>query len=130
MKLATFIRKTGIRTTIERIAARTDGVKSFGSDSSHFRVTFRLGRKSMTVQYSQGSGHNGKMPKAQDVLDCIASDVSGFEGRSFAEWASDSGYSAQPEAQKTYRMIGRQETALHSVLGSALVSELLECERL
>lgn len=134
MKLATFIRKNGITTTITRIARRTDGVKSFGSDCSHFRVTFRLGRKSMTVQFSQGFGHNGKMPKAQDVLNCIASDVSGFDGRTYEEWASDYGYPVpsdeDPYNRRTYRTIGRQAAALRRVLGESLTAKLMECERL
>lgn len=130
--IAQFIAQHGITASIVSIARRTDGVDSFGSDCSHFRVTFRkAGTASrFTVQFSQGSGHNGKTPKAEDVLDCVASDVQGIEGRTFADWCSDFGMETDARQRRTFKMIEAQRAKLHAILGGDMLATLMECERL
>jgi hypothetical protein len=50
----------------------------------HWKCLLKYQRSRMTVYFSMGYGHNGKAPELADVLDCLASDASGFDNsRSF-----------------------------------------------
>ena len=73
----------------------------------------------MTVLYSMGSAHK-KNPSAADVLDNIASDVTGYENaRNFTDWASDYGYDTDSiKAKHTYNTIGEQVGKLKMLLNN------------
>jgi len=78
----------------------------------------------MPVYFSQGSGHK-REPTAWDVLDCLASDVSGAD-QDFGGWAGDLGYDKDSrEAERTFNTIKQQSVALGEFLGRPLLSELL-----
>src|ERR1051325_8456409 len=60
--------------------------------ASHYKVTFRRGRRQFTTYFSMGAAHT-KEPTAAEVLDCLASDVSGFQNAgSFESWCDEYGY--------------------------------------
>lgn len=100
-------------------------------NGDHWRCTIRRKdngrRRSMTVYFSQGYGHNGKEPRVCDVLDCLASDASGIENaRDFADWAGEYGYDEDSrKAERTYRTTERQSLRLRRFLGDALYNALL-----
>ena len=105
----------------------------------------------LVTYYSMGSGHarlkNPKQdlhhwtnqgvkvfpnPECDTVLDCLASDASGYENsRYFADWASEYGYDTDSrKAENTYRIMAEQCKELRHFLGSEAFAELMECERM
>ncbi len=70
-------------------------------------------------------------PTASDVLDCLASDASEYDGtRDFEDWASDYGYDTDSrKAEATDRVIAEQAKALRHFMGDAY-DALIEAERL
>lgn len=104
-----------------------------GSENmDHWRVTLRRPGRKMTVYFSMGRGHNGKAPKADDVLDCLASDAAGVENaQSFEDWASEYGYDADSrKAHRTYTICKRQAERLRKFVGDEYQALLFETERL
>ena len=93
----------------------------------HWRCVLKAGRSQFTVYFSMGAAHNGKAPKAADVLDCLASDACGFaNARDFADWASEYGY--DPDSRKayhTYRIVEKQAKKLRKFLGESAYETLL-----
>lgn len=95
-------------------------------DADHWRVTLRRGRKSMTLVYSKGLGHNGEVPTAIEVLGCLASDARGADA-SFEEWARDLGMETDSrQAERTYKAVRRQTAKLKAFLGADLMAELID----
>jgi hypothetical protein len=132
MTIQAFIVQNRIKFTAEEIGSRADGSEGWIGGSRHWRCKFRCGRKSMTVEYSQGPAIE-RDPTASDVLDCIASDVGGIKSaRSFEEWASDLGYDTDSrKAEQTFKAIERQAARLESMLGVEATERLcFETERL
>ena len=72
-------------------------------------------------------------PSIEDVLDCLASDASGFgNSRTFEEWADEYGYDSDSrKAEKTYNAVAENTKKLKNLLGHDLYEKLLfEVERL
>ena len=105
----------------------------WNDSASHWRCTFRRGRRRMTTYFSMGPAHT-KEPTAKDVLDCLASDSGSVENaRSFKDWASDLGYDPDSrKAERTFRICERQAKRLRQFLGSQETYESLlwQTERL
>lgn len=102
------------------------------NDANHYKCKLTMGRKQMTVYFSQGYGITHE-PEAADVLNCLADDSAGVSNaRSFEEWAEDYGYDTDSrKAEKTYKVCVKQAARLLSFLGENLYNELLwETERL
>jgi hypothetical protein len=97
--------------------------KEWSRDSTHYRVTLTIRdgkrRRKMQTYFSMGSAHT-KEPSAADVLDCLASDASGYDNaQSFEEWARDYGYDPDSrKAEKTYKTIAKQSERLKQWLGN------------
>ena len=71
-------------------------------------------------------------PTVNEVLDCLASDCSGYENeRDFESWAEELGYDTDSrKAESVYNTIGQQCRDLKKLLGNELYNELLfETER-
>jgi hypothetical protein len=102
------------------------------ADMDHWRVTLRRPGHKMTVYFSMGRGHNGKSPKAADVLDCLASDSSSIENaKDFADWCSDYGYDTDSRsAHRTFTVCRRQAERLKKFIGDRYQELLWETERL
>jgi hypothetical protein len=101
-------------------------------DANHYKVTLRRGNKQLTTYFSQGYGISGE-PKAEDVLDCLASDSSGIDNaRSFEDWAGEYGYDTDSrKAEKIYNVCVKQAAKLKAFLGDSLYEKLLyDTERL
>jgi hypothetical protein len=124
MKLDEFISKHGISMTTRRADSNPSMVDS--RDMNHYRVTIKAGRSRMTIPFSQGYGIKHD-PELGNVLDCLASDASGFENsRSFEDWAGDYGYDTDSrKAERTFMAVGKQSAKLKALLGEDAYSELL-----
>lgn len=70
---------------------------------SRHRVTFRRNRRSMTVTYKMGIGHNG-LPDAADVLRSIFEDSEGVVYDSFEGWAIEYGYDLEKDEDRARRI--------------------------
>ena len=102
------------------------------NDANHYKCKLTMGRKQMTIYFSQGYGVTHE-PEAADVLNCLADDSAGVSNaRSFEEWAEEYGYDTDSrKAEKTYNVCVKQAARLLSFLGEDLYNELLwETERL
>lgn len=127
-----FVREHQIEITATRIPARADiDMSGWGKDASHWHITFRqVGRgnnRTMTTYYIMGSAYKHK-PTAADVLDCLASDASGYDNaRNFEDWASEYGYDTDSrKAYGTYQILGEQAKQLRQWLGNAAYTQLTE----
>ena len=71
-------------------------------------------------------------PDAADVLNCLASDASGYENAgSFEEWAGEYGYDTDSRsAERTFSAVESQTLALRSFLGERYGDYLWDTEGL
>lgn len=124
-----------IRERITANASRTDRNPNMDDSANmdHWKVVLsRAGhRNTITVLFSMGLGHNGKAPKADDVLNCLASDYT-EENASFEDWCAEFGYDTDSrKAERTFRVCQKQTAMLEHFLGAELTNELVyEVERL
>lgn len=129
--VSAFIASQGITMKSHRVAKRPDGVMT--DSPRHFRCviesTQHKGR--MSLYFSQGSAHVDE-PTAEDVLDCLASDASSYDGNTFEQWARELGYDTDSrKAEKTYKAVKRQAEQLKRFLGDEAYETLLyKTERL
>ena len=126
MSMTEFLKKHGITMT----AARTNSNPNFDAkdmwahSSTHWFCLFSMGDSGFQTFFSQDSGHRGKAPLARDVMNCLISDSSSVQGRSFEDWASDMGYDTDSrKAERTYDIIVRQSKNLKLFLGKETLSE-------
>lgn len=132
MTLQELIEREGLTADVERVDSNPNMPADRWSETArHFVVTISKGERSMSVPFSQRSGHTAD-PTLSDVLDCLASDGTTYENaRSFDDWAEELGMfpieSAQSfrDAEQSYRIIGEQSAALRDLLGDANVYETL-----
>lgn len=125
-----FVREHDITMTAEWADSNPNMPDSANMD--HWKVTFKRRnvdgqRRQLTTYFSMGYGHNGREPKAEDVLDCLASDASGYHNaRSFEDWASEYGYDEDSRtAERIYKTIERQANRLERFLGSDALNDLM-----
>jgi hypothetical protein len=90
-------------------------------------------RPQLTVRFYMGPAL-AREPKAEDVLDSLASDANGYENaRSFEEWASEYGYDPDSRtAERLYREVERQTERLRRFLSPRQFEQLVngDVERL
>lgn len=117
----------GITLTCVRINARPDG-GDWDAAARHFRCRLQRGRRSFGFFFSQGSAHT-EHPSISDVLDCMVSDVRGFDdAASFEQWASDLGYDPDSrKAEKIYRAVKKQAEQMRRTLGDDTLQALYNC---
>ena len=134
--MAQFAAKHRISMRVEWEASRPD--KLMGDSARHFRCTLRCleTSKRIVVHFSQGSAHVNE-PTVEDVLNCMASDSSGWENSrgDFNEWAREYGYSlddrdATRKARKVFDAVERQTLALGRLIGTAYEELLYKTEGL
>jgi hypothetical protein len=125
VSIAEFVAVNRITMTAQRVSANPNMQSDTRMD--HWKVQFSMGRKRMTAYFSMGLGHNGRMPEAEDVLDCLASDSASVDNaRGFEDWASDFGYDTDSRtAEKTFKACEHAATRLSNFLGSGLYAQLL-----
>lgn len=91
----------------------------------HWRCRIRQGRKSMSLTFSMGSGHNGKRPELDEVLSCLASDSS-LVDQTFENFCDEFGYEHDSRKHKrTYNACIKQGNQLLALLGKDAFDELV-----
>ena len=140
LTLDQFADRWQIKFSGHRVNTRPDALMS-DIPMRHFRVRIGCGRNSFGLYFSQGMGHT-ENPKLIEVLDCLASDASGYEnaqaatssyqnrggvsGSSFVNWAEEYGYDTDSRAaEKIFKTVKRQANQLKRVLGEEAYQELL-----
>lgn len=128
--LNAFIREHRITMTTDRVDSNPAMDDSANMD--HWKCVLRCGSRRMSLVFSMGYGLGGKAPKIADVLDCLASDASSIDGRSFEEWADDIGMNPDSrKGERTYKIIERQSAKLSRLIGEGAYDTLCYCtERL
>jgi len=134
MSIAHFIQVTRLTMKVERAASNPHLVSDDGwaRTAHHWRCTIKRGARRMVVPFSQGSAHTDA-PTLETVLDCLASDASGYlNADTFEAWAGELGYDTDSrKAEHTYRTIEVQTAQLGKLLGEELIMRLTcEVERL
>lgn len=102
----------------------SDGWKHYA-----FTCTIRCDNKRMTIPYKMGTAHKGKKPELAEVLDSIASDVSGLEDGeiSFEEWAANYGYDSDSrKAESIFHACEVEALQLRTLLGEKRMRQLIE----
>ena len=128
MNTRTFVNKYKIR--IDSVMVDANPNMPDMPDGNHYKCTLKYGKRQFTTYFSMGSAHC-KDPTAEDLLDCLASDASGYDNcRGFEDWCSDYGYDTDSrKAEKTFNTIGAQTAKLRKFLSDKF-DELLNSERL
>ena len=83
--------------------------------------------------FSKGIGYKGKRPTVPEVLDCIASDVAGYENtKNFEDWAAEYGYNISLRRTETiYENVKNEVRKLKNFLEKEAYETLLwETERM
>lgn len=126
MTIKEFIVKYGIAGRAQKVAANPN-MDGMPQDSSHYIVTMERNGKKFSTPYSMGPAHN-RGPQTADVLNCIASDVSGYDSaRNFEDWAANYGYDTDSrKAERIYNIIAEQSKSLKNFLGETGYKELCE----
>ena len=140
-----FAKERHLTITAARIPERKDiPDDTWGKEAKHWKCTIRVSvpvaevmpgdnvhnNKLMIVFYSQGSAHT-EAPTIEDLLDCLASDVSGIDGQTFENWAADYCYICEecerptPGAERIFHQIEEQRDDLTNLLGVDVLEELL-----
>lgn len=135
-----FIQAEGIGMLAEKFATRPD--LAMDSMKRHFKCTLHTGKlqtweprhweREMVVWFSQGDAYK-LPPTTADVLDCLASDASGYDNsRNFEDWCADYGYDDDSrKAEKIYHTVAEEAKRLRHFLGNDAYNQLLnEVERL
>ena len=122
--MSAFVRLNKIRMTSDYADSNPNMADS--QNMNHFKCTLKMGKKQMTLFFSQGYGINGE-PDAESVLDCLASDSAGVENAfSFEDWANEYGYDIDSrKAEKIFKVCERQAEKLKAFLGDDLYQQLL-----
>lgn len=133
--LSLFITANHITMEARRVSKRPDSL--MGDSARHFRCIFHKHNEgsikhSAGVYFSQGSAYID-LPTVEDVLDCLASDASGYENvKTFEDWAGEYGYDTDSrQAEKTFKLVKRSSDQLKRFLGKEAYETLLyKTERL
>lgn len=100
---------------------------------SHWISTLNMGGRKLSVPFHQGSAHRSP-PTAEDVLNALVSDASGFDNAtSFEDYASEYGMpldspSERRDAKRLYDTVGRYRDKLYEwceTAGPTLYNNLL-----
>jgi hypothetical protein len=97
----------------------------------HYKCILRAKGKQLTTFFSMGLAHEGKEPQIEEVLDCLASDASGYENaQGFEDWCNEYGYSTDSKtAEKIWKAVEKGAKKLKNFLGDEYKSLLWETER-
>lgn len=125
MNIDRFIARHGI-TFKAHPASRNPNIDDMPAGSRHWICDIDCGGRGMSVHFSQGPAHKDP-PTAADVLDCLASDASGYDNAgSFEDWCAEYGFDSDSRrAERTHRNVGRQAEALREILGTPADYETL-----
>lgn len=131
---------------IEAVRAESNPDMDSDREMDHWRVTLTNGKPHMRLYFSKGVGlrvNKGSRvfpilkavaPTLPEVLDCLASDASGYDNtKDFEDWATEYGYSEDSrKAERIYRTVAEQAKKLRFLIGDDAYKVLLsgDVERL
>jgi hypothetical protein len=131
--LATALRDFGIsmRATHEGRRALDDDGRDWEHDA--WSCTFRKSGEqgSVTFPYRAGIGHEGRTPKAADVMGDLLLDAESYDDADgFEDWARDFGYDTDSRrAERMYLACGETSRRLRNYLGADVYTRLMAAER-
>lgn len=123
-----FIKAQRIGMKAERVDSNPNMEQDTKHPMDHWLCRFNgPDKRSFEVNFSMGQGHNGKAPKAADVLDCLASDAASVaNARNFEDWCAEYGYDIDSrKAERTYNVCLEQADKLKAFLGIEAFEQLL-----
>lgn len=133
-----FVKKNGITIDAQPIPDRPDREdiddpkeREWNDTAFHWKIAVKRGRKKFPVFWSSGSAAP-EAPTAEEVLDNLASDATGFENNpTFVEWAQEYGYDPDSRrAEKIHKAVEEISRKLKNLLGDELYKKLIwETER-
>ena len=126
--VAEFVSENRIKADVEHMSDNPN-MEDMVKGSLHYRVTLKMKRRRMTVPFSMGPAHKDG-PTVEDVLMCLMSDAQSVAyGQTFEDWAGELGYDKdRRKAERTFKAVTKQYTALERFLGVTMLRELLGCE--
>lgn len=122
-----FVKKHNITISCTHVY-RNPYMMEFEGDHWEVILTMPGKRTNRLMSYfSKGFGHKGKEPTAEEVLDCLASEASGYENaKQLKDWACEYGYDPNSKQTETiYRNVVRETTNLKQFLGNENYNKLL-----
>ena len=127
MNIKSFVRQNDIKIIAEY---GTVEVPEDFKQSDPWKVTLRMNGRQMTIPFFKGYGYGGAEPTAEEVLECLISDYSGWDSANdFKDWASDLGLDTNShKTKRTYQQVEKQSRKLKNFLGQALIDDLMACE--
>lgn len=106
-------------------ATKTDANPNMedAKDMTHWECTFvPEDRRMMVVIYSLGSGHNGRKPTVEEVLQSLFLDATA-EALTFEEWCAEFGYDDDSrKAERTFKACQKVGRDLKKLLGDDYVA--------
>lgn len=117
--LRSFIESNNIRMTADPVDHNPNmDLDDWSKAATHWRCQIKAGRRTLTTYFSQGAAHT-REPTAADVLDCLASDATGWQNaRDFEDWCADYGYDTDSrKAERTYNAVKASAAKLLRLLG-------------
>jgi hypothetical protein len=127
MTIAEFVAANNLTMTCE-YASENPNLYDPKWTADHWLCTIRMGRRRLTVPFSQGMGHNGAEPIVADVMGCLAGDAL-FIADTFEEWASDPGYATDSRrAEQTYQACKRTRARLIRFFGQSMFESFMNCQ--
>jgi hypothetical protein len=127
MQISEFIDKHNLKLT--KVEYRDSNPNFDDSDMDHWTVTLKHGRKQMSLPFSKGTGHHGREPELDEVLDCLISDANSVRWENFEGFAANMGYDSDSrKAEKIYKACERSAKRLEKFLGDAYEEALDDVE--
>ena len=127
MNTQEFMTKHGINMTSKPVEANPN-MNDMPEGSTHWRCIFSLNASASAfgVYYSMGPALKGE-PKADELLDCLASNAATYENaRTFDDWCSEYGYDTDSrKAERIFKAVFKQAGQLKRFLGDDLYNDLL-----
>lgn len=107
-------------------ATRKEGTREgWDASASHWRITLRRDRASMTTDYSMGTAYTGS-PELADVLNCLMRDAE-CGAQSFEDFCAALGYDTDSRsAEKTWRACKATARNLARLFNNDMLRDLRE----
>lgn len=125
------VRRDGIRLTATHLGRHVDA-DGWRHDQWRCTLSSAYWDGRFTTTYRMGVGHDGKKPKAEEVLDALVSDASLVENaEGFDDFCRDLGYDIDSrKAEQSYIACTTQTENLKNWLGARYNAYLWHTERL
>jgi hypothetical protein len=130
MNLSTRMRRDKLRVVEVKRGKRPADVDHWGSDMTWWRVTFKIGNRTLVTPFGMGSGHEGRVPEGAEVMECLLLDAGVYEqARNFEDWCDSYGFDCEDEqSMRNYTNVAGQTAKLKTFLGDKFNDYVYETE--